>query len=183
MAIRCAMVGLLCALAAAVGCYGPSSRQRCWKQGDCDISSFCSAAGFCWAECRLNRDCPCGSYCSATCGICVRSDNGKAATCFSHDRGLTDDDVAGVCRGGAAVDADPVGAVSCELPVPMCTVFVPQPSDDAVDASPAVDAGTTPDAAPNTDRTTDVVDASANQDAGTADGSALGDADLDGGQP
>lgn len=141
-----ALLVFLIGAAASAGCIG-NRPKACSFTSDCPSGAICDGRGFCAQECISNRDCPCGSSCVASCGLCMRTDNGTPATCFTADHEIGLRDALGAC--GPAVtrsldggSADAGGRVinvsgddSC-LPVPlMCTV-------DAAAVSPG-------DAAPN----------------------------------
>ncbi len=94
----------------APGCVGERA-ERCSRHTDCE-TSICSTQGYCEQECQSDRDCPCGSSCSSTCGLClVNGEDGVQgpATCYAIDKGLSVEEVLGVCR---SVDVADAGASS-----------------------------------------------------------------------
>ena len=126
---RAHVVAVTCFIVALAGCIGNRPR-RCEQHSDClPYDSVCSTRGFCAQECTRSEDCPCGSYCAEGCGICIRSDNVGAATCFASDTGLTAAETLGVCRPSlqpASTQRQDAGVCIAPLPSLMCTDRVPR---------------------------------------------------------
>jgi hypothetical protein len=113
----CKLWVLALGIMAVSSCIGERPR-RCETQRDCGgENSVCSTRGFCQNECSQDADCPCSSYCAIGCGICLRSDNTGAATCFAGENGLSAPDILGVCSSSIRQAApQPADAGVCMAP-------------------------------------------------------------------
>jgi hypothetical protein len=133
-------------------CIGERPR-RCETQRDCaGENSVCSTRGFCQSECSQDLDCPCSSYCAVGCGVCLRSDNTGAATCFAGENGLSAPDILGVCSSSIRQSTpQPADAGACVAPPLSLTCAARVPDVVSTDAGSPPQPPTPPTPTTSTD--------------------------------
>jgi hypothetical protein len=139
--VRLLFVPFIVVVVSLVGgssCVDHGEIEKCARQGDCPQSYTCGAAGFCEQECKGANECPIGSFCSVQCGLCIRNDLLRPATCFPGEIGLSSSEALQACvdpEGGSIVKGPGASAEGLEV-LPDCD---PDGGSSAVDSGADAD--------------------------------------------